>query len=198
MERITSKNNSIIKDTRKLITSSKARDEKGLFVLEGARLCFDVLNSVYKPETVLITEAAYGKYKDKAEELAECSKNAYLISGEAAEKLGDTKTTQGVFAVCKMENEAKKIEGNKLLALDKLQDPANLGAIIRTAEALGIDGIITFGCCDVYNPKTLRASMGSVLRVKLVNTDNLEKMLTDGNSPGNEQPVKENTDTDTT
>ena len=176
MERITSRNNQIVKDTRKLITSSRYRAEQERFVLEGARLCFDVLNSVYQPSVVLITDKAYEKYADRADELIKRSASSYFISEEVAAKLGDTDSPQGIFAVCMMSSSSHSF-GNKLIALDNVQDPANIGAVIRTAEALGIDGIITYRCCDIYNPKVLRATMGGVLRMKPMDTDNLEELL---------------------
>lgn len=66
-----------------------------------------------------------------------------------------------------------------MIALDHVQDPGNLGAIIRTAEALGIDAVIVGGGCDLYNPKALRATMGSALRINIKQTDNLESVLTE-------------------
>ena len=80
MEKITSKNNDIIKDTKRLMSSSKARLEKGAFVLEGARLCFDVLNSVYKVKVLLVSEKLYEKYENEVNSLIEISDKAYLIS----------------------------------------------------------------------------------------------------------------------
>lgn len=174
---ITSKNNQLIKDTKKLLTSSKARQDNQSFVLEGARLCFDVLNSVYSVKLFLITKKAYEKYSDKADELSRLSEKSFFISDEVADKLGETLNSQGVFCVCAFKNNSEKALGNKIIALDNVQDPSNVGAIIRTAEALGIDDIITYNCCDVYNPKLLRASMGSVLRLNIVDTDSLENML---------------------
>lgn len=177
MEEITGKNNRIIKDTKKLFSSSKARRENNSFVLEGARLCFDVLNSFYKVNYVLITENAYNKYRSEADLLIERADNAYLISEDNAQRLSDTVACQGVFAVCSMADDTTGINGRKYIALDNVQDPSNMGNIIRTAEALGIDGIITFNCCDIYNPKVLRASMGSVLRCGIIDTSNLEDFL---------------------
>ena len=168
MERITSKNNDIVKDTKRLISSSKARSQNHAFVLEGARLCFDVLNSVYSVKTLFVTEKLFEKYKSEVEALSKKSKKAYLISDEVAQKLSDTENPQGIFAVCNMPESELAISGKKLIALDNVQDPANVGAIIRTAEALGIDGIIAYKCCDIYNSKVLRASMGSVLREKII------------------------------
>lgn len=174
---ITSKNNQLIKDTKKLLTSSKSRQESRAFVLEGARLCFDVLNSVYNVKQFLITEAAYEKYKDSADKVISLAGSAYLITDDIAKKLTDTAAAQGVFAVCAMKKQSQTVSGAKVVALDNVQDPSNAGSIIRTGEALGIDCIITYNCCDIYNPKTLRASMGSILRMKLVDTDNLENTL---------------------
>lgn len=177
MEKITSKTNDIIKDTKKLITSSKARAQSAAFVLEGARLCFDVLNSVYGIKTLLVTEKLFEKYPLEISAMIDKSESSFFISEEVSKKLSDTENPQGIFAVCEMIKNDERISGAKLVALDNVQDPSNVGAIIRTAEALGIDGIIAYNCCDIYNPKTLRASMGSVLREKIYVTDNLEKTL---------------------
>lgn len=176
MEKITSKNNKIIKDTKKLLTSSGERREKRLFVLEGARLCFDVLNSVYGVKYLFITETAVEKYPEKIKELVEISDESFLISEDVSSKLSETMNPQGIFAVCKMQNTGEEFF-DKMIALDCVQDPANTGAVFRTAEALGIKGIITFNCCDIYNPKVLRASMGGVLRLETINCNNLEELL---------------------
>ena len=176
MERITSRNNQMIKDTKKLMTSASERTACKLFVLEGARLCFDVLNSVFQPVTVLVTDECRERYPEQTAELIARSGKAYVISRDVAEKLSDTGTPQGIFTVCRMPSVVCPT-GDRLLALDRVQDPANVGTVIRTAEALGIDGIITYGCCDVYNPKVLRATMGGVLRMTPYNTDNLITLL---------------------
>lgn len=166
MEKITGKNNDIIKGVKKLFASSKERRAQGLFVLEGARLVFDVLNSFYEVETFLITESANERYFEQSVLMQKKSKASYFISDTLSQKLSETKNAQGVFAVCKMKSDNINLqEGKKYIATDNLQDPGNLGTVIRTAEALGIDGVIVGGGCDVYNPKVLRASMGSVLRI---------------------------------
>lgn len=179
MEKITGKNNDLIKNVKKLLSSSKQRKEQGLFVLEGARLVFDVLNSFYKVKCFLITEAALEKFNLKADEMINLSESSYIISDELAQKLSDTKNSQGVFAVCYMKEADDFLlnENSKLIALDNLQDPGNLGTIVRTAEALGVDGIIVGGGCDIYNPKVLRASMGSMLRINVTSADKLVEKL---------------------
>ena len=185
MEKITSKNNDLIKYAKKLFTSRKARENDRKFVLEGARLSFDVLNSPCNVDTFLITESAAQKYQAQFEKTVKIARSAYFISEEAAKKLGETENTQGVFCICEIPGEISLIEnGKKYIALDSLQDPANLGAIIRTAEALGIDGAICHNCCDIYNPKALRASMGSILRLSIILSrdlvDDIEKAKENG------------------
>lgn len=177
MEKITSKNNDIIKDTKRLINSSKARAQSRAFVLEGARLCFDVLNSVYEIKSVFITEKIFEKYPLEISAFIDRADNSYLISEEVSKKLSDTENPQGIYVVCAMAEIGAPPSSSKIIALDNVQDPANVGAIIRTAEALGIEELILYSSCDIYNPKTLRASMGSVLREKIFFSDNLEKTL---------------------
>ena len=148
MEKITGKNNEIIKGVKKLFTSSKERRAQGLFVLEGARLVFDVLNSFYEVEIFLITESANERYFEKSVLMQKKSKASYFISDTLSQKLSETKNSQGIFAVCKMKNDNNALQnGKKYIATDNLQDPGNLGTVIRTAEALGIGGVIVGGGC---------------------------------------------------
>ena len=176
MERIVSKSNPLIKDVKKLLLSSKERAKSGLFVLEGARLCFDAAESECEIETVLITETAQNRYPEKAKALCGRARRSVIISDEVSERLSDTEQPQGIFCVCK-KKDGGSVRGRAVIALDKVQDPSNIGAIIRSAEAFGIDTLITYSCCDIYNPKALRASMGGALRMNIVDTDDLEGML---------------------
>lgn len=185
MEKITGKNNEIIKSVKKLLTSSKERRASGLFVLEGARLVFDALNSFYEIKYFLIGENAYGKYEGLCCEMIEKSEKAFIISDDITNKLSQTQAPQGVFAVCKMKPEHFELkDGIKCLALDNIQDPGNIGTIIRTGEALGTDGIIIGGGCDIYNPKVLRASMGSVLRTDICCVTHLTDKLSEAKRQG--------------
>ncbi|MCM1284639.1 MAG: RNA methyltransferase [Acetobacter sp.] len=179
MEKITGKNNDLIKGVKKLLSSSKERKSQALFVLEGARLVFDVLNSFCEVKAFLVTSQAYEKYKNNSDSLIERSEKSYIITDEISVKLSDTQNSQGIFAVCKMPDIDENLlrADGKYIALDNVQDPGNLGTIVRTAEALGLDGIIVGGGCDIYNPKALRASMGSMLRMNIYNTGNLSAYL---------------------
>lgn len=177
MDKITGKNNNLIKDTKKLLSSSKERRESGAFVLEGARLCFDVLNSFCNVELLLVTQACLEKYGNKIEELQKRANQSFIITDEIAARLGDTQNAQGIFCVCSIPQDEPVIGQGKYIALDCVQDPSNLGAIIRSAEALGIDGVILYNCCDLYNSKALRSSMGSILRMPVTITGDLEDTL---------------------
>lgn len=179
MEKITGKNNDIIKNVKKLLSSSGQRGKQGLFVLEGARLVFDILNSFYKVKYFLITPCAYEKYRHYADRLAEVSYRSYLISDDVSAKLSDTKNPQGVYAVCSVRSEEQFefVNGGRFIALDCVSDPGNLGSMVRSAEALGIDGVIVGGGCDIYNPKALRGSMGSMLRINILQCKDLRDQL---------------------
>lgn len=174
MEKITGKNNDLIKSIKKLLSSSKKRSEDNCFVLEGARLVFDALNSFYTVKYFLITEGAYNKYNQNANCMIKRAEKSFFISDDIADKLSVTKSSQGVFAVCEMKNNDFALNNSdKLIALDCIQDPGNLGTILRTAEALGIDAVIIGGGCDLYNPKVLRSTMGSALRLNIRVCENL-------------------------
>ena len=177
MDKITGKQNQLIKDTKKLLVSAKARRDARSFVLEGARLCFDVLHSFYTVALVLVTADCMARYPAECARLCDRADRAVEISSEVADKLAETEHTQGIFCVCKMPEENPTIETGRFIALDGVQDPSNLGAIARSAEALGIAGLLAYNCCDVYNPKALRASMGSLLRLPVTVSHDLREDL---------------------
>ena len=173
--RITSKENDIIKLISQLQKSSSKRRELGLFVLEGLRICSDAVKNNYDIEMLIISETANEKYSENIEEISYKSKKNFVLPDALFKKISDTVNPQGVLCICKISSyspEEINPEG-KYIALENLQDPSNLGAISRTAEALGIDGIIIQGGCDPYSPKSLRASMGALVRIPVFQTDNL-------------------------
>jgi TrmH family RNA methyltransferase len=157
---ITSTDNAQIKEYCKLSKHKKYRDETGLFVLEGERLVFDATRSGITPEKVFCTEKFSENFSD-----------AFIISDIIAEKMSTQPSSQGIFAVCK-KPVAQKISGDKVIVLAGLQDPGNIGTIIRTADAMGITDIILVGGADIYSPKCTRAAMGSLFHLNIVTTDN--------------------------
>ncbi len=175
---ITAKTNPKIKEVKALLTSSRERKTQSLFVLEGVRLCLDALVSGAKVKSVFCTEDCALKYTDEINRLRESCEDFYTVSVDVLKSISDTVTPQGVVCTVKMSGNGFCYEGGKkYIALDTIQNPDNLGAISRTAEALGVDGIVIFGGCDIYNPKALRASMGSLLRLPVKLCESLENEI---------------------
>ena len=175
---ITAKNNPKIKETKALLTSSKERKSSGLFVLEGVRLCYDALKSGCEIKSVFCTEACAEKYGDDISLLKGNCDNFYLVSNDVLKTISDTVTPQGVVCTVAMkQNNFEYEKGKKYIALDTVQNPDNLGAISRTAEAFGIDGLVICGGCDIYNPKALRASMGALFRLPVKVCQSLENEI---------------------
>ena len=172
---INAKNNPKIKEVKSLLTSSRDRRNSGLFVVEGVRLCLDALLSGCEIESVFCTENCAEKYGDEIASLRDGCKSFYTVSNDVLKAISDTVTPQGVVCTVKMKQNSFEYEkGKKYIALDTIQNPDNLGAISRTAEALGLDGLVIFGGCDIYNPKALRASMGALFRLPVCICQSLE------------------------
>lgn len=183
---LSAKNNEKIRAAVTLRDSSKARREQGMFFLEGARLCSDAAENRIEIFRAFFTSAALKKYSDRCESIMKSATECYEISEEIASKLSDTQNSQGVFCICcaKKKSNMEIYSNGRYLMLENVQDPSNLGAITRTAEALGIDGLIVCGGCDIYNPKALRASMGSALRINIINCQNAIDAISEANKKG--------------
>ena len=180
-EKITSRNNDRIKFAVRVKEKESFRRSEGLFLIEGARLCYDAALSDVSIAELYVTADAREKYVDYVTLIEDKANRCFEVSDDVAGKLADTKSTQGVFCLCKMLDKSTnigKIKYNgKYIALEDVSNPSNFGAVIRTAEAVGLDGVIVSGGCDLYNPKSLRASMGSVFRLNVVETDDLPCLL---------------------
>ncbi len=171
--RITSKDNRLIKEWRGLNEQARQRRKTGLFAIEGARLCADALASGLTLTAVLYTAAAMEKYTTIVESLIEAATESAEITDALAYAMADTNSPQGVFCIAKSLDILLSLDTINTMgrygALEDIQDPGNLGTMIRTAEAFGLDGLLlSAGCCDVVNPKVLRASMGGVFRLPLI------------------------------
>ncbi len=166
---ISSKDNPLIKFVSLLQTSSKQRKSYNLFVLEGLRICDDAYQNNIRFDKLIVTKTALKKYGDHINRFITVSNNCYVLRDELFKKISDTNSPQGVIAVAQIPNTNEKISKNgRYIALENLADPSNLGAIARTAEALGVNGIIiSADSCDPYSPKSLRSSMGTLLRVPI-------------------------------
>ncbi len=173
--KISSKDNSAVKLVAALQSSSKQRKKQGKFVLEGLRICDDAYQNGIAFDMLFFSESAYKRHFDAAQAFAQNSKCCYVISDAVFKKISDTDSPQGICAVVSHPEKISRVDKNgRYIALENLADPSNLGAISRTAEALGISGIIiTDTACDPYSPKALRASMGTLLRMPIIITDDI-------------------------
>ena len=171
--RLTSRRNPVVKEAAALAGSARARREQGAFLCEGARLCRDAALSDVKIRTCFFTQEAAEKYGAYLEPVWKLCGQAWVVDPPVAQLLSSTKSSQGVFCVC----ESKGVLGEGLcgfapqgpcLILENIQDPGNLGTVLRTAEALGGFQVFLLGdCCAPLSPKALRASMGAVFRMGL-------------------------------
>lgn len=166
---ITSRKNDAVKRFRELLREKSARDAQGVFAVEGDHLCGELAKSGYGIISVLTTERAEEKYPQTAALLRQKCSDVTVISGDVAEYISDTKAPQGLFAIAEKPVSPGIGGARRLVLLDGVQDPGNVGTIIRAAEALGFGGaVLSPDCADIWAPKTLRASMGSVLRLTCV------------------------------
>ena len=174
---ITSTANAKVKDLIKLQKSAKLRREKKLYTAEGLRMFEEV--PVSDLVSVWVSESFAGKHRKL---LQEKQIRPEILSDTVFAHVSDTKTPQGVLCVLRQKTytlaEMLKDRAPLLLVLDGLQDPGNLGTILRTAEAAGVTGIVlSDDCVDLYNPKVIRSTMGSVYRVPFVYTEDLPAAL---------------------
>lgn len=174
---ITSSNNSKVKNLVQLQKKKKLRDEQAVFIVEGIRMFREIPKEDIKE--VYATEKFYLANKEAVDKV---SKSFELVSDDVFSKISETKTPQGILCVVKRHAytlEDIMIDENKLLMiLESVQDPGNVGTIIRTGEAAGVTGyILTKDCADIYQAKTTRSTMGSIFRKKCVYVDDIVDML---------------------
>ncbi len=172
---ISSRKNHLVTHFRKLVRERGYRAECGEFPVEGARLCLEALECGLEITSFLITESAKVKYPEIVSTISE-EFTPDIINDDISAYISDTKSPQGIFITAKMLDkpiEMGKIEkGGKYIILDGLQDTGNIGTIIRTCDALGIDGVIMSpDCADIYSPKIVRSAMGSLFRLPVMITE---------------------------
>lgn len=164
--KIESTSNTIFKNTKKLATHS-GRKKSGMFVIEGFRSVCDAIKNGALIEYIVVCEDAVNI------ELFENQKT-YMFSKKLFDELKFTVNSQGVLAVVKyVENTAQELISShkfknmqRLVYLDAVQDPGNLGTIVRTCDAMGVDALILGeGCADLYNPKVVRSTMASIFNI---------------------------------
>ena len=178
---ITSSVNPKVKQVVQWQTKGRARRSDGIFLAEGMKMYQeapeDRIQEVYVSEEALEKIGEYPKVEAKLE------RTGYeAVSGEVFRKMSDTQTPQGILCVVKRPEyrleQLLAVPSPLFLVLEGLQDPGNLGTIVRTGEAAGVTGILmSTGTVDIYHPKTIRATMGSVYRVPFVCVEHMGEMM---------------------
>ena len=176
---ITAASNQRVKNLVNLIQKAKARREQDVFITEGIKMFQEA--ELSRIQEVYVSQTFFEKGK-AGEKLNQC--NYEVLSDELFRKVSDTQTPQGILCVMKQYHyelkDMTKKENPFLLILEDIQDPGNLGTIVRTAEGAGVQGIImSKGTVDIYNPKTIRSTMGSVYRMPFFYTEDLISVIKD-------------------
>lgn len=171
------------------LKQKKYRQQQGLFLAEGLRT---VEEAVHSKTVVSIFYTAIDDDRTRCvlEEAAAQQLKLYCVSDAVMKKIADTETPQGIIAVCKVHDvtlDKLLSKGEMLLVLDRVGDPGNLGTMLRTADAAGIGGVVLLkGCVDIYAPKTVRSSMGSLFHVPVVSGVAEDKFIAEAKDAGYE------------
>ena len=176
---ITSTANAKVKHLANLRKKRKLRDEEGVFLVEGIRMFRETPKRLLKE--VYASESFYKKEKHMTDEALKGSgAHLLILSDTVFGYVSDTKTPQGILCVVRQLDysleEAAAGRAAHMIVLNRLQDPGNLGTILRTAEGAGVTGILLDQeCVDIYNPKTIRSTMGSIYRMPFYYSQDLKK-----------------------
>ena len=160
--KITSRKNPFVQQVRRLLTSRKERQSAGLFVADGTKLLQEAIRFWEGLDTVILTEGVEVQVPEHV--------RVVIVSQEIMEYISPMETPQGALFLCKLPEQTEFIPKPGMLLLDGIQDPGNLGTILRTADALDIPVALLEGCADPYSHKVVRASMGAVFRTPVVQT----------------------------
>lgn len=174
-QEITSIQNPQVKAWRAL-ASRRERLDAGCFLIEGVKMAEEAARHA-TVRSVLFEQGADAKFAPLLAQLAAQGAQLYAVSTRVLEAVCQTKTPQGIAATVRLP-EPRALSGPLLIALDGVQDPGNVGTIIRTADAAGFEGVLLTGtCADVYSAKALRATMGSIFRMAIRVEENLPDAL---------------------
>ncbi|WP_068983934.1 MULTISPECIES: TrmH family RNA methyltransferase [Lysinibacillus] len=169
MKRIESTQNALVKYWKKLATTRKERERSGEFLVEGFHLVEEALKNNEQVLQLIVREGVELPMLWPIDSVA-----IVEVTAAVAKEFAETETSQGVFAVCKqpLVDEDVMASWRKVLLIDAVQDPGNIGTMIRTADAAGLDAVILGkGCADLYNPKTLRSAQGSHFHIPVLRGD---------------------------
>lgn len=180
MQVISSKDNEIIKNIRKL-KEKKYRDEQNVFVIEGIKLIKEAIAENANIKQIVMCENYTDENNLDKDTLYEIAKyNLIYVTEKVFDLITDVKTPQGIIAVIEKNNSSKQIDYSQeiIVALDGVQDPGNLGTILRTVDSANLNQIIlSKNSADPYNPKVVRSTMGAIFRVNIIEVEDLVETL---------------------
>lgn len=178
-KKIESRSNPAVKFAAGL-ADKKFRDREMVFPAEGFTLFFDFAKMGLLPRKVYLSEKAVSLRFDVEKALAEANAELYLLSEASFEKVTTEKGSQGlvcVYSISDLHALVPLTRTGKLIALERVQDPGNVGTVIRTASAFGFDGVLLADCADPFGPKAIRATMGAVAGIPIVTFPTTKAML---------------------
>lgn len=159
-QRITSRKNPLLQQVKKLLSSRKAREEAGLFVADGTKLLQEAVKYYPGLDTVILSDGVSAQVPEQVRILR--------VPPDVMESISPMASPQGALFLCKLPRKPDFAAKPGMLLLDGIQDPGNLGTILRTADALDIPVALLEGCADPYSHKVVRSSMGAVFRIQVV------------------------------
>lgn len=176
MQIITSKDNDTIKTIKKL-KEKKYRQEQNSYLVEGIKLVSEAISENAEIQKIVICEECIKNNSIDKKMLYEIAKyECIYVSQKVFNTITEVENPQGLLAVVKQGDKNQKIDYTQdiILILDGIQDPGNLGTILRTVDSVGLNQIIlSSNCGDVYNPKVVRSTMGAIFRTKVIKSENL-------------------------
>ena len=159
-QRITSRKNPLLQQVKKLLSSRKAREEAGLFAADGTKLLAEAIKYFPGLDTVILSDGVEAEIPETV--------RLIRVPGDVMESISPMASPQGALFLCRLPEKKQFTPTPGMLLLDGIQDPGNLGTILRTADALDIPVVLLEGCADPYSHKVVRSSMGAVFRTEVV------------------------------
>ena len=159
-KRITARKNPFLQQVKKLFSSRKAREEAGLFAADGTKLLQEAVRYYDGLDTVILSDGVQAQVPEHV--------NVIRVPEDVMESSSPMASPQGAVFLCRFPQAQPLVAASPMLLLDGIQDPGNLGTILRTADAMNVQVVLLEGCADPYSHKVVRASMGAVLRRPVV------------------------------
>ena len=159
-ERITSRKNPFLQQVKKLLSSKKEREAAGLFVSDGTKLLQEAVKYFDGLDTVILSDGVEATVPENVKVIR--------VPGDVMESISPMQSPQGALFLCRLPEKTDFVPQKGMLILDGIQDPGNLGTMLRTADALDIPVCLLEGCADPYSHKVVRSSMGAVFRTPVV------------------------------